>query len=251
MLPRRARILIDRMPAHGVTAAAWFALAACLPIRQLHAQARATRAGDARGRSTSPGASRPKKSSSATDLTPDSSCSSGPASRRAPWSSIRRSGFSTWFRATTVRCATASVSGAKASNGPVWCGQPQGRVARLASAAGDDLAPALPPALHGRRSRKSDGRPRALSRIDGLSHSRHQPAGDDRACHLVGLLPAGQWRHHRSLRAGAGRHEGGGPARRQSLTSDSKVDCMGPHMRTRAYRPRDCDASRHGDWRSC
>ena len=56
----------------------------------------------------------------------------------------------------------------------------QDRMAGLDAAAGDDPAPALSAALHGRRPRQSDGRTRAVSRLDGLSHPRHQSAGDDR-----------------------------------------------------------------------
>ena len=61
----------------------------------------------------------------------------------------------------------------------------QAGMARLAAAAGDDPAPALSAALHGRRAWQSDGRARALSRRDGLSHPRHQPAADDRPRRLV------------------------------------------------------------------
>ena len=48
---------------------------------------------------------------------------------------------------------------------------PDGRVARLASAGGDDRAPALSAALHGGRRRQSDGRARALSRQDASTAS--------------------------------------------------------------------------------
>ena len=68
----------------------------------------------------------------------------------------------------------------------------QAGMAGLDAAAGDDPAPALSAALHGRRPGQSAGRARALSRHHGLSHPRHQPAADHRHRGLVGLLPPGQ-----------------------------------------------------------
>ena len=73
------------------------------------------------------------------------------------------------------------------------------RNGRIGAAAGDDRAPALSAALHGRRPGQSAGRARPLSRRHGLPHSWHQPAADDRPCRLVGLLPPCQRRRHRSL----------------------------------------------------
>ena len=95
--------------------------------------------------STSRGASQPRKSSS-TDGPLRSPVRVLQVSRRACRHHVvtRRSGSSTSWE-TTVRCATASVSGEKGFSGPVGEGQPQGRVARLASAAGNDTRqPYLP-----------------------------------------------------------------------------------------------------------
>ena len=72
---------------------------------------------------------------------------------------------------------------------------------RTGPAAGDDRAPALSAALHGRRARQPARRPRDVSRQHRLSHPRHQRAGDDRQRRLLGLLPPGQRRRHRSLRS--------------------------------------------------
>ena len=54
--------------------------------------------------------------------------------------------------------------------------RPQAGMAGLESAAGDDRAPALPAALHGRRSGQSARRARPVSRQFALSHPRHQRA---------------------------------------------------------------------------
>ena len=51
--------------------------------------------------------------------------------------------------------------------------------------------PYLPRFMAG-RSRQSARRARDVSRRNRLSHSRHQPAADDRTRRLVGLLPPGQ-----------------------------------------------------------
>ena len=88
-----------------------------------------------------------------------------------------------------------------------------GRVAGLASAVGDDRAPALPAALHGRRRRQSDGRARALSRQDDLPHPRHQSAVDHRHVRVVGLHPPHQRGRHRPLLSREGRHPRRGAAR--------------------------------------
>ena len=71
-------------------------------------------------------------------------------------------------------------------------GYQDGGVAGLASAGGNDRAPALPAALHGRRRRQPARRARALSRQDDLSHPRHQSAVDHRHLRVVGLHPAHQ-----------------------------------------------------------
>ena len=68
--------------------------------------------------------------------------------------------------------------------------QPQGGVAGLDAAAGDDQATALPAPVHGRRSRQSHGRARALSRRDRVPDPRHQSAANDRQRRLVGMFPA-------------------------------------------------------------
>ncbi len=62
-----------------------------------------------------------------------------------------------------------------------------GRMAGLASARGDDRAPALSAALHGRRPGQSAWRARDVSRQDGVPHPRHQPAFDHRQIRVVGL----------------------------------------------------------------
>ena len=70
---------------------------------------------------------------------------------------------------------------------------------------------------------QSDGRARALSRRHGLSHPRHQPAADDRPRGVVRLLPPGQPRRDRSVRAGSGRHQG----RRAAGSRCSRRQCAG------------------------
>src|ERR1700676_3049486 len=75
----------------------------------------------------------------------------------------------------------------------------KGRMAGLDAAAGDDRAAALSAALHGGRAGQSARGARDVSRLDGLSHPRHQPAGYDRHHGLVRLLPAGQCRRYRPL----------------------------------------------------
>ena len=90
---------------------------------------------------------------------------------RARSSSTPRSASSTSCRATTARSATASASAATASTGRAFKITPQAGMAGLAAAAGNDPAPALSAALHGRRARQSDGRARALPRRDGLPAS--------------------------------------------------------------------------------
>src|SRR6516164_4637028 len=62
-------------------------------------------------------------------------------------------------------------------------------LARLASAAGNDRAPTLFAALHGRWPRQPARSARNVSRQHCVSHPRHQCAGDDRAGRLVRLLP--------------------------------------------------------------
>ena len=52
---------------------------------------------------------------------------------------------------------------------------------------------------------------------DRLSHSRHQPAADDRTRRLVGLFSSGERRRDRPLRPRAGRHEGDHQAGGRSL----------------------------------
>ena len=90
---------------------------------------------------------------------------------------------------------------------------PDGRVAGLASAGGDDRAPALPAALHGRRRRQPARRARALSRQDDLPHPRHQSAVDHRLVRVVGLHPSHQRGRHRPLLSREGRHPRGGACR--------------------------------------
>ena len=74
-----------------------------------------------------------------------------------------------------------------------WSGlvkvHPQAGMAGLATAAGNDQASALSPALHGRGARKSHGCTRALSGRNGLSHSRHEPAADHRLRNFVRMFP--------------------------------------------------------------
>jgi hypothetical protein len=53
---------------------------------------------------------------------------------------------------------------------------------------------------------------RALSRHDGLSYSRHQPAADHRQRGVLGVLSPGQCRCDRSLRSHSGRRQGDRPA---------------------------------------
>ena len=90
---------------------------------------------------------------------------------------------------------------------------PDGRVAGLASAAGDDRAPALPAALHGRRRRQSARRARALSRQDDLPHPRHQSAVDHRHVRVVGLHPPHQRGRHDLYYSREGRHPRRGACR--------------------------------------
>ena len=77
----------------------------------------------------------------------------------------------------------------------------EGRMAGLASAAGDDRAPALSAALHGRRPRQPARRPRHVSLRLGLSHPRHQRAADHRPARVLGLHPPDQRGRQRPLRA--------------------------------------------------
>ena len=90
----------------------------------------------------------------------------------------------------------------------------QGRVAGLASAAGDDRSPALSAALHGRRPRQSAWRARDVSRHHRLSHPRHQPALDDRQVRLLGLHRHAERGRLRPVRSRQGRHPRGRAARR-------------------------------------
>ena len=80
--------------------------------------------------------------------------------------------------------------------GFTWAGServtPHERMAGLAPAQGDDRAPALSAAVHGRRREQSAGRTRPLSRQHDLSHPRHQPAVDHRLFRVLGLHPAHQ-----------------------------------------------------------
>ena len=66
----------------------------------------------------------------------------------------------------------------------------QVRVAGLGAAAGDDRAPALSSALHGRRTRQSARRPRHVSRQNRLPHPWHQRAGDHRARRFIRAVSA-------------------------------------------------------------
>ena len=75
--------------------------------------------------------------------------------------------------------------------------RPQAGMAGLASAAGDDRAPALSAALHGRRPGQSARRARHVSRQHRVSHPRHQRAGHHRQARVVGLHPP----HQRGRRA--------------------------------------------------
>ena len=70
--------------------------------------------------------------------------------------------------------------------------------------------PYLPRFMAGRPG-QPDGRPRDVSRRDGLSHPRHQPAGDDRSGGVFRLLPPRQRRRDRPLFARRGRGEGHHP----------------------------------------
>ena len=96
------------------------------------------------------------------------------------------------IRATAARCAMASASAATVFSGRACSRSRASGMAGLAPPPEMIAAPALSAALHGRRPRQSARRPRALSRRHGLSHPRHQPAGDDRQRGLLRLLPAGQ-----------------------------------------------------------
>src|SRR5229473_2211486 len=91
-------------------------------------------------------------------------------------------------------------------------GDEDGGVAGLASAGRDDRAPALSAALHGRRSRQSARRARALSRQDDLPHPRHQSALDHRHVRVVGLHPADQRGRDGPLQPRQGRQPRGGAA---------------------------------------
>ena len=70
--------------------------------------------------------------------------------------------------------------------------RPQAGMAGLASAGGDDRAPALSAALHGRRPGQSARRARHVSRQHRVSHPRHQRAVDHRPARVVGLHPPDQ-----------------------------------------------------------
>ena len=62
---------------------------------------------------------------------------------------------------------------------------------------------------------------------DGLSHSRHQSAADDRQRRFVGMLPPGQWRRDRPLRSHSGRDQGHRPAEAGTVTlCDEVVDAQ-------------------------
>ena len=78
--------------------------------------------------------------------------------------------------------------------GFTWSGvqtvTPQGGMAGLASAGGDDRAPALSAALHGGRSRQSAGRARDVSRLQRLPHPRHQRSLDHRQVRLLAAASA-------------------------------------------------------------
>ena len=69
---------------------------------------------------------------------------------------------------------------------------PQGGMAGLASAGGNDRAPALSAALRGGRSRQSARRTGHVSRLQRVPHSRHQRSLDHRQVRLLGLHPPDQ-----------------------------------------------------------
>ena len=94
-----------------------------------------------------------------------------PAKRRARSSSTPRTPISIYVSATAKRCATASASAATASPGRARDHHPQGRMAGLDAAAGNDRAPALSAAPHGRRTGQPARRPRDVSRQHGSTAS--------------------------------------------------------------------------------
>src|SRR5207247_2422804 len=92
---------------------------------------------------------------------------------------------------------------------------------------GNDRAPALSAALHGRRRDEPARRARSLSRQDGVSHPRHQSALDHRHLRVFGMHPAKQRRRHGSLYPGQGRHARGGAAGQATGDGGRTAACIG------------------------
>jgi len=78
-------------------------------------------------------------------------------------------------------------------------GDEDGGVAGLESPGGDDRAPALSAALHGRRRDQPARCARSLSREDGVPRPRHQSALDHRHLRVLWLHPADKRGHRGSL----------------------------------------------------
>ena len=88
---------------------------------------------------------------------------------------------------------------------------------------GDDRAPALSAALHGRRPRQSARRPRDVSRLDRLPHPRHQPALDDRQVRLLGLHRHAERGRLGPVRSRQGRHPRRGDAGRPAAGNGDRI----------------------------
>src|SRR5436309_14938201 len=104
---------------------------------------------------------------------------------------------------------------------------------------GNDRAPALSAALHGRRRDEPARRARSLSRQDGVSHPRHQSALDHRHLRVFGMHPANQRTRHGSLYPGQGRHARGGAARQAAGDGGRDAACIGV---TQRWVSNDCAA---------
>ena len=132
------------------------------------------------------------------------------ASRPAPSSSTRRSASCSWCRTTARRCATASASASRASPGPARRrSRPRrngriGRRRRRCWSAGPTCRTSWPAA---RRIRWA--RARCISAPRSIASTAPTSPGPS-AGGVVRLHPHAQRGRHRPLRAGQGRHQGGG-----------------------------------------
>ena len=151
-----------------------------------HSSPRRTRSRKIGATATVRATCRPRATSNSIRNGKKRSSSTAPPRPRAPSSSIptaplcrpgRRPRAALWHRRRPRRFSVA---------GPAEDLQQEG-VAGLDPAAGNDPAPALSAALHGRRPRQPARCARALSRRHRLSHPRNQHAADHRHRGLLGM----------------------------------------------------------------